>query len=703
MIKKRFTKWLIGAFALSMAVIQPVNALPDTSPLSTVVTAEAATTKPGKVKLQSIKATAYNKIQINWNTTSNVTHYRIYYKTSGGKWKLITTVKSNVTSYTHKSSTKYPIRVGQKYTYTVRAYNSKTKQLGSYDTKGLTTKTIPSTVKLKSIKLNTTNSITINWNKAYGANTYRVYRKTTSSPSWKMIGTTKSSVYSYTDTSPANGQKNTYTVRFYNSNTKAAGKYDTKGLSVSVPETSIPAQPNLKSIKATAYNQIQITWDKASNATHYRIYYKTPGGSWKLITTVGSDVISYTHTSSTKYPIKCGQKYTYTVRAYNSVSKKLGTYDSKGLTANTIPSTVSLQNINLNGDGTTTVSWDKANGGNTYRVYRKTESNPSWKMIGITNSSTFNFVDKNPVKGEKNTYTVRFYNSSTNAAGKYDTAGLSIDIPDELHQHTYDSGIITKEPTCTSEGIKTYTCGECGATKTELIPVTDHTWEHHDAVTHEEIVTPAWDEQVAIHKYVCNGCGAQFDTGNEVLTHIMMDFWDDCENYSYKTVGYDTIHHDAVTETVVDVPAYDECTVCGKKSESSAHQHNYTSVITREPTCSNPGEKTYTCTTCGDHYTEAIPVVDHKWVHYEAVTHEEVVTPAWDEQVAIQKYVCNGCGAQFDNNHDIIIHCAADFLDNCENYSYKTVGYDTIHHDAVTETVVDIPAYDECSVCGTTK
>ena len=101
MIKKRFTKWLIGPFALYNAVNQHVNAPPDTSTLSPVVSAEAATTKPGKVKLQSIKATAYNKIQINWNTTSNVTHYRIYYKTSGGKWKLITTVKSNVTSYTH--------------------------------------------------------------------------------------------------------------------------------------------------------------------------------------------------------------------------------------------------------------------------------------------------------------------------------------------------------------------------------------------------------------------------------------------------------------------------------------------------------------------------------------------------------------------------------------------------------------------------
>lgn len=432
MKKKRLTRWLIGAFALSMAVMQPVSVLPDTSPLNTVVTAEAATTKPGKPKLKSIKATAYNKIQINWNKTSNATHYRIYYKKPGDKWKLITTVKSNVTSYTHKSSSKYPIRVGQKYTYTVRAYNSKTKKLGSYDSKGLTTKTIPSIVNLKSIKLNTNNTTTISWNKAYGANTYRIYRKTTSSPKWKLIGTTKSSVYSYTDKSPAKGQKNTYTVRFYNSNTKAAGKYDTKGLSVSVPKTSTvkPAQPKLKSIQATHYNKIQITWNKAANATHYRVYYKTPGGSWKLITTVGSDVTSYTHTSSSKYPIKVGQDYIYTIRAYNSGSKKLGTYDATGLTAHTVPSIVYMTDVKANADNSAvTISWRKAYGGDYYYVYRKTESNPTWTNIGFISTPFLSFTDEQPVEGETNTYTVRMYKSDTHVAGKYDVDGFSIDIP----------------------------------------------------------------------------------------------------------------------------------------------------------------------------------------------------------------------------------------------------------------------------------
>lgn len=429
MKKKRFTKWLIGAFALSMAVMQPVSALPDTSPLNTVVTAEAATTKPGKVKLKSIKATHYNKIQLSWNKTSNATHYRIYYKKPGGSWKLITTVDSGTTSYVHKSSTKYPIRVGQNYTYTVRAYNSKTKQLGSYDSKGLTAKTIPSIVYLKGIEQNN-GSVTISWKKAYGANSYRVYRKTESNPTWKRIAITNSSVFSYTDKNPVKGETNTYTVRMFNTNTKAFGKYDTDGLSVNIPKAVTPAKPQLTGIQATHYNKIQVTWNKAANATHYRIYYKVPGGSWKLIDTVGAEETSYVHKSSTKYPIKVGQDYIYTVRGYNSSSKKAGSYDAVGLTAHTVPSIVYMTDVKANADNSAvTVSWRKAYGGDYYYVYRKTESNPTWTNIGFVSTPFLNFTDEHPIEGETNTYTVRMYKSDTHVAGKYDVDGFSINIP----------------------------------------------------------------------------------------------------------------------------------------------------------------------------------------------------------------------------------------------------------------------------------
>lgn len=46
------------------------------------------------------------------------------------------------------------------------------------------------------------------------------------------------------------------------------------------------------------------------------------------------------------------------------------------------------------------------------------------------------------------------------------------------HTHIWDQGKVTKEPTCV-DGIKTYTCldGECGATRTEVIPANkEHSW-----------------------------------------------------------------------------------------------------------------------------------------------------------------------------------------------------------------------------------
>ena len=43
---------------------------------------------------------------------------------------------------------------------------------------------------------------------------------------------------------------------------------------------------------------------------------------------------------------------------------------------------------------------------------------------------------------------------------------------EEVGAHTWDSGVVTTEPTATTDGVKTYTCTVCGATKTEVIPKT---------------------------------------------------------------------------------------------------------------------------------------------------------------------------------------------------------------------------------------
>ena len=199
------------------------------------VSVQAAAKKPGTVKLSSIKAVDYNKINIKWKKPSGkFTNYCIYYreKDTNGKWIKIKTVNNKTLSYTHTSSAKYPIVTGETYQYTVRAYNKKTKQYGNYNKSGLTTKTRPQQVKLTGISYDEDEGVTITWNKAGGAYLYRIYCKSKDNTKWLSCGQTRN--LEFTDADPYTGRTNIYTVKAVAAN-ETAGKFDTTGLSIAVP------------------------------------------------------------------------------------------------------------------------------------------------------------------------------------------------------------------------------------------------------------------------------------------------------------------------------------------------------------------------------------------------------------------------------------------------------------------------------------
>lgn len=54
--------------------------------------------------------------------------------------------------------------------------------------------------------------------------------------------------------------------------------------------------------------------------------------------------------------------------------------------------------------------------------------------------------------------------------------------PPAQHTHTWNAGVVTKEPACTEAGVKTYTCTTCGATKTEAIEALGHDWNETTVV-----------------------------------------------------------------------------------------------------------------------------------------------------------------------------------------------------------------------------
>ena len=67
--------------------------------------------------------------------------------------------------------------------------------------------------------------------------------------------------------------------------------------------------------------------------------------------------------------------------------------------------------------------------------------------------------------------------------------------------------------------------------------------------------------------------------------------------------------------------------------------HTYTSKVTKEPTCAESGERTYTCA-CGDSYTEAIAKVAHSYT--SKVTKE----PTTKEE-GIRTYTCTNCNHSY--------------------------------------------------------
>ena len=71
----------------------------------------------------------------------------------------------------------------------------------------------------------------------------------------------------------------------------------------------------------------------------------------------------------------------------------------------------------------------------------------------------------------------------------------------------------------------------------------------------------------------------------------------------------------------------------GTKYVVSVHEHDYVSEITAEATCTDDGTVTYTCTGCGDSYTETIKAYGHD---YECT-----------EEEGYYLYICKNCGDSY--------------------------------------------------------
>ena len=191
---------------------------------------------------------------------------------------------------------------------------------------------------------------------------------------------------------------------------------------------------------------------------------------------------------------------------------------------------------------------------NDNAVASKPAEKPAKKPTGNTGNSNAGKHENSGNSGNHNS------NSNDNNGNHNGNNGGNNDNnkpTEKPHVHKYNSGVVTKEPTCTNTGVKTYTCVDGDDSYTETIPALGH-----DYVTRTETVTvkEAWDEDVYEPRYICCGCNAQFKTASEACWHILDVPNDKCGSYyEDDDVKVNTIHHPAETET----HTYNVCSRCG--------------------------------------------------------------------------------------------------------------------------------------------
>ena len=165
----------------------------------------------------------------------------------------------------------------------------------------------------------------------------------------------------------------------------------------------------------------------------------------------------------------------------------------------------------------------------------------------------------------------------------------------DSHTHSWDSGVVTKQPTCTEAGTKTYTCTSCGKTKTTEIAATGH--QHTEIRNKKEATCKA--EGYTGDTY-CTDCETKVSSGQAIakIDHT----WD-----NGKVTTEATCEHTGVRTYT--------CSVCGetKEEETPKTDHSYDDgTVTKKPTCIETGIKTYTCTVCQKTKTEEIPATGHQ-------------------------------------------------------------------------------------------
>ena len=225
--------------------------------------------------------------------------------------------------------------------------------------------------------------------------------------------------------------------------------------------------------------------------------------------------------------------------------------------------------------------------------------------------------------------------------------------------HSWDSGKVTEVATCKKEGTKTYTCKNCGETKTESIPKTEHQWNDG------EVTKEATCAEEGVKTYTCSICK---DTKAEVIPKKEHSFdegkiqkeatctEDGLKIYTCKACGETkeevlkaTGHQHTELRNEKKATCTEEgytgdtyCTDCGelikKGSVTEKAGHNWEVTSEEKATCEKDGSKTYTCADCKGTKTETISATGHKFDSWKTVKAQSIYSGT------VQERICNACG-----------------------------------------------------------
>ncbi len=227
----------------------------------------------------------------------------------------------------------------------------------------------------KVVATQSTSAVKLTWSKATNATGYYIYIRQNSS--WTAKGKTTGTACTIKNLKA--GAKYTFAVRPYNlTNGKVTWASSFKTISTATQ----PAAPS-KVVSTQNASAIKLTWAKVSGATGYRIFYKS-GSSWKVLVKA---------TAKTTYTITgraAGSRYTFAVRPYIKTDSGYvwGSYTQH----DTATTPAAPKTIGAVGTTTVALSWNAVKGATGYRIFCRTSSSASWKVLVSSTTATYSNI-----------------------------------------------------------------------------------------------------------------------------------------------------------------------------------------------------------------------------------------------------------------------------------------------------------------------